>query len=64
MSPRRKLPPIVADSDLIEAARIQADRICAQLREDALARALWADEPARWQHWIDSSGGIFSERLI
>lgn len=63
MSPRRKLPPILADTDRIEAARIAADRLTSELRESELARRLWTDRPASWHHYIDSAGAVHSERL-
>lgn len=58
----RRLPPIASDADRMAAAHIDADRLCAEMRETELARELWTEASAGWAHFIDSKAGITSER--
>lgn len=69
MSPRRKLPPLASEADRIEAARIAADQLAAELREGSLYRRAWSDGDRHgfdiaenWNHYIDSAGAVHSER--
>jgi hypothetical protein len=57
---RRRLAPIASDADRIEAARIMADRLTAELREAELVRATWQERPPAWTHYIDSAGSVYS----
>lgn len=59
---KRRLPEIATEADRVLAARIAADRLCADLREGELARSLWNQHPPEWEHFIDSAGAITSER--
>ncbi len=58
---RRRLPPLASDADRLEAARIAADLICAELRDRELRRAAWTASAPTWNHYIDSVGGVHSE---
>lgn len=58
----RKLPPIASDQDRIEAARIAADKLTAELRENELIRQAWTERPPAWHHYIDSVGTVYSLR--
>lgn len=59
----RKLPPIASDRDRIEAARIAANRLTAELQESDLTRAAWDETAPRWHHYADSVGTIHSQKL-
>lgn len=62
MAPRRRLPPILSDAERIEAARIAADRLTADLRERELARSAWSARPPTWDHFVDSAGQVISRK--
>ena len=58
----RRLPPLISDEERIEAARIAADKLCAELREADLIRAAWQEGRPAWSHYVDPAGAVHSRR--
>jgi hypothetical protein len=58
----RKLPPLAKDEDRIEAARLIASELWANISLSERIKAAWNETMQEWNHFQDSSGGIISER--